>query len=289
MKSKERKALTAMPVVLLLGVLLALSGSDGGITWGSMPLFALAVLASFIAQWIAFIPSFLRQTERFYDLTGTLTYTAVTLLLLLLVPEVHSRSLLLAFMVLAWTLRLGIFLFSRVTRDGKDDRFDQIKPSFMRFLSAWTVQGLWVSFTAATAWAAMTSEYSSELDGFALVGLVIWAIGLGVESLADHQKSIFKRDPENQGKFISSGLWSKSRHPNYFGEILLWIGVAVVAAPALQHWQWVVMISPVFVAVLLIKISGIPLLEAKAESKWGGRADYETYKENTPVLIPKFW
>lgn len=289
MKQRKYGALIALPVVLLIGALLAFAASDGGARWGSIPVFALAVAVAFLIQWLAFVPAFLKQTEKYYDLTGMLTYTAITLLILIATPEVQARSLVLAFMVLAWTLRLGIFLFRRVSSAGKDDRFDQIKPSFIKFLNVWTIQGLWVTFTAAAAWAAMTSEKKIALDGFALTGFIIWAIGFSVEVIADRQKAQFTRDPANKGKFISSGLWSRSRHPNYFGEILLWIGVAIVALPALHGWQLATMISPVFVAILLIKVSGIPLLEAKADAKWAGQEDYEAYKENTPVLVPRLW
>lgn len=289
MKKSERTSLIVLPIVVLLGVLLAIAGSDGGAALASIPVFALAVGAAFLIQWVAFIPAFLKQTEKYYDLTGTLTYTVITILLIVVTPGIDARSLLLAAMVLAWTLRLGIFLFRRVSRAGKDDRFDEIKPSFVRFLSVWTIQGLWVTFTAAAAWVAMTSAHRVELDTLAVIGLVLWVVGFVIEIVADQQKARFNSVPANKGKFISTGLWSKSRHPNYFGEILLWIGVAVVALPVLQGWQWIVVISPVFVTLLLTKISGVPLLEKKAESKWGGHLDYETYKEKTPVLVPKFW
>jgi steroid 5-alpha reductase family enzyme len=198
-----------------------------------------------------------------------------------------ARAWLLAAMVAVWAGRLGTFLFRRVSRHGKDDRFDEIKPSFLRFLNAWTIQGLWVVLTAAAAWIAITSATRVALDGWALAGFVVWAAGFGIEIVADNQKGRFKADPANEGKFISTGLWSKSRHPNYFGEIVLWIGVLLIAIPVLEGWQWVALLSPVFVALLLIKASGIPLLEKKADSKWGGQADYEAYKKNTPVLIPK--
>lgn len=287
MKESDRKSLVALPVVVLLAALLAVAGSQGGATLGGIPVFALAVGAAFVIQWVVFIPSFKAQTEKFYDLTGSLTYIAITLLLVLLTPGIDARALLLAAMVLAWAVRLGTFLFRRISRAGKDDRFDEIKPSFVRFLNVWTIQGLWVVFTAAAAWVAMTSETRVALDGFALVGFVVWAVGFGLEVVADQQKGRFSADPANKGKFISTGLWAKSRHPNYFGEILLWIGVAVVALPALQGWQWVALISPVFVTLLLTKVSGVPLLEKKADTKWGGQADYESYKESTPVLIPK--
>lgn len=287
MKESDRKALIALPVVVLLAALLAVAGSQGGATLGGIPVFALAVGAAFVIQWAVFIPSFKAQTEKFYDLTGSLTYIAITLLLVLLTPGIDARALLLAAMVLVWAARLGSFLFRRISRAGKDDRFDEIKPSFVRFLNVWTIQGLWVVFTAAAAWVAMTSETRVALDGFALAGFLVWAVGFGLEVVADQQKGRFNADPANKGNFISTGLWSKSRHPNYFGEILLWIGVAIVAVPALQGWQWVALVSPVFVTLLLTKVSGVPLLEKKSDTKWGGQADYESYKKNTPVLIPK--
>ncbi len=287
MNESERKALAAIPVVVLLGAGLAWAGSQNGATAGGIPVFALAVAAAFIIQWLAFIPAYLRQTERFYDLTGSLTYIAVTLLLVLLTPGIDARGFLLALLVLVWAARLGSFLFRRISKAGKDDRFDEIKPSFVRFLTTWTMQGIWVAFTAAAAWVAMTSANRVGLDWFAIIGLLVWVAGFGIEAVADRQKGKFSADPANKGKFISTGLWSKSRHPNYFGEILLWVGVAIIALPVLQGWQWVALISPVFVALLITKVSGVPHLEKKADRKWGGQADYEEYKKNTPVLIPK--
>ena len=120
-----------------------------------------------------------------------------------------------------------------------------------------------------------------------LIGALVWIFGFAIEAAADAQKNQFRADPENRGKFIDTGLWSWSRHPNYFGEIVLWVGVAIIALPVLRGWQWVTLISPVFVALLLTRISGVPILEKRADEKWGGQEDYETYKERTPVLIPR--
>lgn len=287
MKDSDRKALIATPVVVLLAALVAWAGSQHGATLGGVPIFAMAVGAAFLIQWAVFIPSFKAQTEKFYDLTGSLTYIVITVLLVLLTPGIDARALLLAAMVVAWAVRLGSFLFRRISKAGKDDRFDEIKPSFVRFLNVWTIQGLWVVFTAAAAWVAVTAETRVGLDWFALVGFLVWAAGFGTEIVADAQKSRFNADPANKGQFISTGLWAKSRHPNYFGEILLWLGVAIIAIPVLEGWQWVALISPVFVTLLITRVSGVPLLEKKSDSKWGGQADYEAYKKNTPVLIPK--
>lgn len=287
MKKTDRNALIAFPILLLVGWLVAWAGSQGGSALGGIPVFMLAVGLAFAIQWLVFIPAFVGQTEKFFDLTGSLTYISITLLAVFLSPGADARAYLLAGMVIVWAVRLGSFLFGRIKKAGKDDRFDEIKPSFIRFLNVWTIQGLWVTFTAAAAWVAITSATRAALDAFALVGFLVWAFGFGIEVLADSQKSRFNADPANKGKFIRSGLWAKSRHPNYFGEILLWLGVAIIALPVLQGWQWVALISPFFVALLLTRVSGIPLLEQKADKKWGGQADYEEYKKNTPVLIPK--
>ncbi|TNB74636.1 DUF1295 domain-containing protein [Arthrobacter sp. BB-1] len=287
MEGKTRKALVSLPIVVVVGALTAVAGSQGGSTLAGVPVFALGVAAAFVIQWLVFIPSYRAQTEKFYDLTGALTYISITVLLVLLSPGVDARGLLLAAMVVAWAVRLGTFLFRRVTTHGKDDRFDDIKRDSIRFLNAWTIQGLWVVLTAALAWVAITSDRKVGLDGFFWAGLLVWAAGFGIEIVADSQKRAFKADPANRGRFISTGLWSRSRHPNYFGEITLWVGVAIIALPVLQGWQWAALVSPVFVALLLIKGSGVPLLEAKADEKWGGQPDYEAYKQNTPVLIPR--
>ena len=290
MKTNNRSSFIIFPILILIGYLVALAGSQGGATLGGVPIFALAVGLIFLIQWLAFIPAYWMQTEKFYDLTGSLTYITVTGVAVCYSRysvDLDARSILLAALVIIWALRLGTFLFSRIQKAGKDDRFDEIKPSFIRFLNAWTIQALWVTFTAAAALVAITTTTRKELDAFAIVGLLIWLFGFVFEVIADSQKSRFSADPSNKGKFIRSGLWSRSRHPNYFGEIVLWIGVAVIAIPVLQGWTWVALISPLFVTLLLTRVSGVPLLEKKADKKWGGQADYEEYKKNTPVLIPR--
>ncbi len=287
MKTTDRNSLIIFPILILIGVLVALAGSQGGAAIAGMPVFALVVGLAFLIQWLVFIPSFRMQTEKFFDLTGSLTYISLTLIAALLSANLDARSLLLAALVIVWALRLGTFLYRRVHKAGKDDRFDEIKPSFFRFLNVWTIQALWVTFTAAAALVAITTSVRKELDLFAGIGALIWAFGFAIEVVADSQKSRFNADSSNKGKFIQTGLWSRSRHPNYFGEIVLWIGIAVIALPVLQGWQWVALISPLFVTLLLTRVSGIPLLEKKADQKWGGQPEYEEYKKRTPVLIPR--
>jgi steroid 5-alpha reductase family enzyme len=266
---------------------MALAGGQGGAVAFGVPLYALAVGLAFLIQWLAFIPAYLLQTEKFFDLTGSLTYMIVTILAALLGPVLDGRSILLATLVVVWAARLGTFLYRRVQKAGMDARFDDLKPSLARFLLTWTLQGLWVAFTLAAALAAITTSVRKGLGAFALVGALIWALGFAFEVIADDQKRRFKADPANKGRFIQSGLWSRSRHPNYFGEIVLWVGVAVIALPVLQGWQWITLLSPLFVTLLLTRISGVPMLEARADERWGGQEDYEDYKTRTPVLIPR--
>jgi len=289
MKTTDRNALVAFPLLLLIGLAVAWAGSQGGGLFNGIPLFALSVGLAFLIQWLVFIPAFLQQTEKFFDLTGGITYISVITLAVLFSAGVDARSILLWALVVIWAVRLGAFLFRRIQKAGKDDRFDELKPSFIRFLNVWTIQGLWVTFTAAAALVAITTTNRKELDWFALVGLLVWVFGFAIEVIADTQKSRFSANPDNKGKFIQTGLWSRSRHPNYFGEIMLWIGVAMVVLPVLQGWQWVALISPVFVTLLLTRVSGVPLLETKADKKWRGQADYEAYKKRTPVLIPRLF
>lgn len=273
-------------VVLALGAGIAWAGSQGSSVAGGVPVFAVVAGAAFIIQVIAFIPAFLMQSERFFDLIGSLTYISLTLLAAMLSWPLDARSALLSVLVLIWAARLGTFLFRRVRRSGKDGRFDDLKPSFVRFMNVWVIQGLWVTITAGAAWAAITSTARVPMDAFGLLGVIAWITGFGIEVVADQQKSRFRDRPENKDRFISGGLWSWSRHPNYFGEILLWLGIALIALPALRGWQLVTLLSPAFVFLLITRVSGVPLLEARADEKWGGQPGYEDYKAHTPVLVP---
>ncbi|PPG02296.1 hypothetical protein C5E06_07315 [Pseudoclavibacter sp. RFBI5] len=287
--SKNRATIITIAIAVLIGALVALAGSQGGAELAGFPLYAWAVAAAFLIQVLVYLPSAAAKTERFFDLTGSATFIVVTIGLLIAAPAPDARSWILGAMVILWALRLGSFLFARIHRSGSDDRFDDIKGDKLRFLRVWIMQGLWVSLTAAAAWIAIAGGTAERepIGWLGIVGIVIWVAGFVIEVVADLQKNAFKADPANKGRFIRTGLWSRSRHPNYFGEILLWVGVAIVAVPVLVGWQWIALISPVFVVLLLSKVSGVPLLEAKADKKWGGDADYEEYKAKTPVLLLK--
>ncbi len=280
------RSLIAADIAAALGLAWAFAGSDNGESVGGIKVFALCVLVAFVINIVAYVPSYLARTEHYYDLTGSITYVTVTVLALVS-SDLDFRSVLLGALVLVWALRLGSFLFARVRRAGGDSRFDQIKHNWARFLTFWVIQALWVTITAGAALAAVTAADKQDFGVVGAIGLAVWLVGFGTEVIADRQKSAFRADPANEGRFITTGLWAWSRHPNYFGELVLWIGVAIIALPALSGWQYLTLISPVFVFVLLTRISGLPALEQGADKRWGGEPDYEAYKAATPVFFPK--
>ncbi|NEX17809.1 MAG: hypothetical protein C1943_14610 [Halochromatium sp.] len=287
MKKQVVEAIIAILVALLVAAAVAWAGSQGGVSMAGMPLFAVAAVVAFVIQWLVFVPSYRLQTEHWYDLTGSLTYLSIVIGTLLLVGRFDLRSLVIVALVTIWAARLGSFLYRRVQKAGSDSRFDEIKPSFAGFLMAWTLQGLWVFLTLAAALAAMTASSIPAFGVLGLIGVLVWLIGFLIEAVADAQKQAFRRNPANAGRFIHSGLWAWSRHPNYFGEIMLWTGIALIALPALSGWQLVTLISPLFVYVLIVYISGIPMLESRADERWGDDPVYLDYKARTPVLFPR--
>lgn len=273
-------------ISILLAGLVAIGIDQGSVNISGISLIYFCCAFIFLAQWLVFIPSYIFETEHYFDLTGSLTYVSVTLLAILFTVDISLRDILLALFVWIWAFRLGSFLFIRVKKAGSDGRFDLMKKDFWWFLMTWTIQGLWVFLTLAMALAAITSESKMTIDIFAVIGTLIWIFGFSIEVVADQQKTNFKDDPDNKDKFITVGLWSWSRHPNYFGEMVLWIGIAVIAFPVLIGWQLVALISPIFVIFLLTRISGITMLESRGYKKWKDDPAYIDYLERTSVLVP---
>ena len=287
MKEQNRNSLIGIAASLLIGALVIVAGSSGSTKVGSLAVFAVCGFIAYAINWLVFVPSNRAKTEHYFDLTGSITYLTVTAVALVLSDNLDSRAVIVAAMVAVWALRLGSFLFRRVRRDGRDGRFDRIKTDPLRFFMTWTLQGLWVLLTLAAALAIITGTERRELGWIAIVGIVVWIVGFAIEAIADQQKSVFKKNPANDGRFIKSGLWAWSRHPNYFGEITLWTGIAIMAVPVLSGLRWAMLISPIFVVLLLTRVSGIPMLEVRAEKRWGEEVEYQEYTSRTPVLIPR--
>ena len=242
-------------------------------------------------QWVAWIPASMMKTERFYDLTGGLTYLTVLGFSLWAGSQSEPpspREFIVSLLVVIWSLRLSSFLYFRIHRTGKDGRFDQLKTSPIRFLVPWTLQGLWVFLTMIVVIVINSqADSASQLGIWDGIGLSIWILGFGIETIADNQKTVFNKESNNQGKWIDRGLWSYTRHPNYLGEVLLWTGIAFFGVSCFTGLEKVAWISPVFIFLLLTKISGIPILNKRALEKWGDNPEYQKYRDNTPALFPR--
>jgi steroid 5-alpha reductase family enzyme len=246
----------------------------------------------FVIQWIAYIPAFIFKTEKFYDLTGSLTYIAAISFALYSTNTSQSLdlgSLIIGAAIIVWAVRLGSFLFMRVHKDKKDGRFDSIKTSFSQFFMTWTLQGMWVFICSSAALVAIATPTGVPINIVFIIGLVLFILGLVIEIIADNQKSAFRSIPENKDIFINEGLWARSRHPNYFGEITLWTGITVMGISTFEGMNYLALFSPIFSYLLLNYVSGVRMLEYRGHKKWGHLDAYKVYKESTPKLIPKIF
>ena len=249
-----------------------------------------AVLLAYVIHWIAYIPAYLFQTEKFYDLTGSVTYLSVVWFVFLSTYQsisLNFGNLILVLLISIWTIRLGLFLFMRIHKAGEDKRFRTIKTSASQFFMTFTLSGLWVTLCSMCALVAISSPEGLVMNALTYVGIILFIIGFGIEIVADNQKTAFRSIEANKDSFITSGLWSKSRHPNYFGEVLLWFAIAVISFSSLEGLQLITLISPVFTYILLVYVSGVRMLEDMNDKKWADDEKYKSYKENTPMLFPK--
>ena len=247
------------------------------------------IILIFCIQWISFFPAYIFQTEKFYDLTGSITYLSIVFSAVYITGSQNIADYIIVGCVVIWALRLGSFLFMRIHKAGEDRRFRLIKPNFTRFLMTWTLQGMWVSMCLLCVMTALSSKNGIILNNIFFAGLFVFILGFSIEIIADHQKTIFRKDEKNKDKFISTGLWAYSRHPNYFGEIMLWFGISVMSFSSLSGLQYLTLISPIFVYILLVYISGVRILEDQGLKKWGDLESYKKYIKNTPSLFFKFF
>ena len=283
---KEKPKNIIINLTISLGVILAtiafagLSGSD---------LVIKTAWYILIIHWVAFVPALIFKTEKFYDLTGSICYAFASIFVYYQTyGTAFSLSLLISMAVLIWTLRLGSFLLKRVLDAGEDKRFRTIKNSPTQFFMTFNLSALWVVICSLCALTAVSNGVLNVEPVFYL-GLLTFIIGFSIEVIADNQKTAFRSIPENSNKFITTGLWSVSRHPNYFGEVVLWMGIAIMSLPYLEGLQYWTLISPIFSFTLIYFVSGVRMLEARANVKWGENAEYQKYVEKTPIFFPKIF
>ncbi len=286
MSRQFKNILTILFFLICIGVINT-AGQNIELEIRGVNAFTFTLIVAVLLQVIFFIPSFLLKTEKYYDLVGSLTYVTTVSLAYFSVETKTMIDSIIYFYVMVWALRLGIYLFRRVRNDGKDVRFEKAKRHFFWFLQYWMGQALWVSLTACAAIIAILSPEEDTLPVLAMVGMALWLSGFTIESLSDYQKRVFRKENNPSKAFIHTGLWARSRHPNYFGEIMLWTGIAVIALNTLTGIEYITLVSPVFVYILLTRMSGVNLLERIADERYGHLEEYQRYKRNTPVLVPK--
>jgi len=232
-----------------------------------------------------FIPAFALKTDKLTDASYSLTFIFLSLRAFFSSSNGSATNYLLLAMILLWAFRLGVFLWMRVNKLGRDKRFDDIRTHALRFFGFWVLQGLsvWLIMLPSLLFWRVTER---RLGLLAVFGIAIWALGLTIESIADYQKAKFYRTQNLQHRWINTGLWRYSRHPNYFGEILVWVGIYLFTLPA---FSWPIalfaLISPVYIIVLLRFVSGVPKLEKSADAKFGYLPNYRAYKRSTSCLL----
>ena len=282
---------SVVAIVLLVIGLIASAVDANSVEINGVSAVVLCAAITLGIQLLAWIPASIKQTEAFFDLTGGVTYVAIVILSLWAGSQSEppgERELIVSALVAIWAIRLSGFLFLRIHRAGKDGRFDELKTSAARFVIPWSLQALWVFLTLGVVVVINCQEGASpDLGIWDGIGLALWVLGFSIEVKADSQKTAFNSDPDNEGKWIAEGLWARSRHPNYLGEILLWTGVAFFGVSCFEGLEMVAWVSPVFVYLLLTRISGITLLDERGLAKWGDDPDYQRYRSETPALIPR--
>jgi steroid 5-alpha reductase family enzyme len=243
-------------------------------------------LFSMLLNMAIFVIAFLKKTDKLTDISYSLTFIGIALYGLWRY-EFSPVKWLVFCLVVAWAVRLGTYLLIRIHVMGRDTRFDEMRSDFWKFSRFWLLQGLtvWVVMVAASL--LFKLDQTAEINTLTLLGAAISIFGIAFEATADYQKFSFIRDKRNKGNWISSGLWKYSRHPNYFGEMLMWYGVYLATFSSLSDsGRIIALVSPLFITFLLVGVSGIPLLEKSADKKWGNNKDYIRYKRATSVLVP---
>ena len=234
---------------------------------------------------VFFAVAAIRKTDVVTDLSYSLTF-ALLAVVLLFTGAREPVEIVASLLVLVWAVRLGTYLFRRILRMKVDHRFDEMRDKPLRFARFWLLQAVAVAVIMLPVTYLLDQDDPPRLGAWAYAGAAIWLAGLVIETVADAQKTAFRARPENKGRFIANGLWRYSRHPNYFGEILIWWGLFVYVVPILGGAAFAVVAGPVFITVLLLFVSGIPLLERSADEKYGGDPAYRNYKQRTSILVP---
>lgn len=246
-----------------------------------------AVVALLIQWTVFFFHGLPWMSEQMLDVSAAMTYLSLSVVALLRADQHGPRQIVNVVFVIVWSTRLGSFLTVRASSRRRKDRFTSVKGHWLQFLALWTTQSVWVWIVASPVLLIASSMDCGDSLGLCDVyGWVLWFFGFFVEAIADTQKHVFRSDPANATGFITSGMWALSRHPNYFGEICMWLGICLSGSGCFSGADWLVFLSPVTVYLLLTRVNGVPQLEKHGDVLWGHLPEYKGYKQRTPCIVP---
>ncbi|XP_067943337.1 uncharacterized protein [Watersipora subatra] len=237
---------------------------------------------------VAWVVAVILQTEKFFDLTATGTLVFLTCKSLQWGEAQYPRQYIQSACAVLWAIRLGSFLTIRVWRKGSEKGFDGVRDHPFKFLAAWIMLGVWTTCNIAPTFIQNIKTAKEPIGPLEYIGWSAWCIGFVTEWVADHQKTIFKSLPQNEDKFITEGLWRLCRHPNYFGESLMWTGLYLSAWSVLEGWEHLSIISPLFITLLTSQATGRQQ-EKQNMAKWGNDPKYLQYLSDTPYYIPSIF
>lgn len=246
-------------------------------------IFALLIISAIQVVFFVLAAGF--KTDKFTDLSYGLTFVVTALILFATRADQGMVQTITVLLITIWGLRLATYLFIRILKTKRDERFDKIRSDTIKFAKFWFLQAISIFIILLPALVILNTQKTVNLS-LMLIGLSIWSVGFIIESVADQQKFAFKNKTENKDRWISTGLWKYSRHPNYFGEILVWWGIFVIALSYLENWLYLTIAGPLFITFLLLFVTGIPTLEKKYEEKYRNDPDFQKYKSKTSLLVP---
>lgn len=281
------KHLISFLIILLVIIFLTYILSFDTLSINEIPIVYLFTSSILILNSTFFLHSYIYKTDIFFDLVGSLSFLSIGVISLLLIPNIDANQILVFFLLLFWSLRLGPFLFIRRLGANNDERLEEFFKSPLSLYFLWSMNSLWVFFTSLSMIIIFSSPNENEFGLIQWLGLIVWVTGYVIEVISDSQKTKFNKF--NKGKFINIGLWKYIRHPNYLGEIIIWVGIFIISLNYIHSLtSFLSILSPIFVFLLLRFITGVPQLEARGKEKWGHLDEYNSYKEKTGLLFPKF-
>lgn len=251
----------------------------------SIDLIIKVVFAVFIYMNLLFFLAVAIKKNDIVDIAWGQGFIVIIAVSLLLGPAASARMLLMICLVLIWGMRLAQYIYTRNRGKSEDFRYAQWRKDWGKnwvlrsYLQVFLLQGFFM-LTIAYPLFIFDPLRSPALGWLDYLGGIIWLIGFYFEAVGDHQMRVFKKNPANKGKIMNQGLWKYTRHPNYFGEATMWWGIFIIALS--NPLGWVAIFSPIIITFLLVRVSGVPMLE----KKYADNPEYREYISKTSAFIP---